>query len=233
MSLIEQFHAGGIFMYGILAFLILTVGFVAERSIALYILHKTPTADFRDKILSFIAKGDFQSALDYIRANETNKTSVGKVAETGLMIRNASGGEEQLQARMDEVLTEEISRVDKRTGFLSMFGNVATLLGLLGTVTGLIASFAGIASATPTERATLLGKGISEALNSTAFGLVAAIPALIAFAVLQNKTDKIINEITETSSKIYHDILFHSEGNTEITEAKKSNTDSTEQTTNA
>lgn len=213
MSLLEQFHAGGPFMYGILAFLILTVAFVSERTLALYFLYKKPAEDFRDKILGFIAKGDFQSALDFVRAGDKNKTAIGKVAETGLMIRNASGGEEQLQARMDEILTEEISRVDKRTGFLSMFGNVATLLGLLGTVTGLIASFAGIASATPTERATLLGKGISEALNSTAFGLVAAIPALIAFAVLQNKTDKIINEITETSSKIYHDILFHSEGN--------------------
>lgn len=233
MSLIEQFHAGGIFMYGILAFLILTIAFVAERSIALYFLYKRPADDFRDKILGFIAKGDFQSALDFVRANGTNKTAIGKVAETGLMIRNASGGEEQLQARMDEILTEEISRVDKRTGFLSMFGNVATLLGLLGTVTGLIASFAGIASATPTERATLLGKGISEALNSTAFGLVAAIPALIAFAILQNKTDKIINEITETSSKIYHDILFHSEGGADITTSSSAQTTTTEEQPNA
>ncbi|MGB0453848.1 MAG: MotA/TolQ/ExbB proton channel family protein, partial [Bacteriovoracaceae bacterium] len=153
-------------------------------------------------------------------------TAIGRVAETGLMIRNSFGGEEQLQARMDEVLTEEISRVDKRTQFLSMFGNVATLLGLLGTVTGLIASFAGIAAASPMERATLLGQGISEALNSTAFGLVAAIPALIAFAIFQNKTDQIINHMTEECSKIYHDLLFHVEGR-EVSEQKSNTTSET------
>ena len=112
---------------------------------------------------------------------------------------------------MDEELTGEITKIDKRTGFLAMFGNVATLLGLLGTVTGLISSFAGVSSASPLERATLLGQGIAEALNSTAFGLVAAIPALVAFAIFQNKTDALINELTEETSKIYHDLLFLTE----------------------
>jgi len=112
---------------------------------------------------------------------------------------------------MDEQLTKEISYYDKRTGFLSMFGNVATLLGLLGTVTGMIISFSGVASATPVERINMLSTGISEALNATAFGLVVAIPALVAYAIYQNKTDKIVGELTEQASEIYHDFLFYTE----------------------
>ena len=92
-----------------------------------------------------------------------------------------------------------------------MFGNVATLFGLLGTVTGLISSFAGVAAASPVERANLLSQGISEALNSTAFGLVAAIPALVAYAVFQNRTEQIISSLTEQASEIYHDFLFYLE----------------------
>ncbi|CAN0275997.1 unnamed protein product [Chrysoparadoxa australica] len=112
---------------------------------------------------------------------------------------------------MDEQLSKEIGSYDRRTGFLDMFGIVATLFGLLGTVTGLISSFAGVAAASPVERANLLSQGISEALNSTAFGLVAAIPALVAFAVFQNKTERIIGAITEQASELYHDFLFYTE----------------------
>jgi biopolymer transport protein ExbB/TolQ len=121
---------------------------------------------------------------------------------------------------MDEQLTKEISFYDKRTGFLSMFGNVATLFGLLGTVTGLISSFAGVAAASPVERANLLSQGISEALNSTAFGLLAAIPALVAFAVFTNKTEQIVGEITEGSSELYHDLLFYTENDEEISQSE-------------
>ncbi|MGB0453544.1 MAG: hypothetical protein ACPGJV_07495, partial [Bacteriovoracaceae bacterium] len=70
MSLIDQFHAGGIFMYGILTFLIFTVAFIIERVIALYFIYKTPAKEFRDQVLGFIAKGDFQSALDYLRGQK-------------------------------------------------------------------------------------------------------------------------------------------------------------------
>jgi biopolymer transport protein ExbB/TolQ len=112
---------------------------------------------------------------------------------------------------MDEQLTKEISGYDKRTGFLAMFGNVSTLFGLLGTVTGLIGSFAGVAAASPVERANLLSNGIAEALNTTAFGLVAAIPALVAFAIFQSRTEKIVSDLTQQASQIYHDFLFFTE----------------------
>ena len=214
MSLIDQFHAGGFFMYFILLFGLLSFGFIIERSIALYLKFKDVPADFRRNLLAFVAAGDFAGAKSYIETTAAD-TSVGRVAMTGIKLRMSGSGDEALQARMDEQLSREISSYDKRTGFLAMFGNVATLFGLLGTVTGLIGSFAGVASASPVERANLLSQGISEALNSTAFGLVAAIPALVAFAVFQNRTERIVTTITESSSELYHDLLFYTENNEE------------------
>lgn len=210
MNLIEQFLAGGFFMYFILAFGLLTIGFIVERYIALYLKHNDTPKDFRKTLLSFIASGDFKAAKDYIKMS-ADKTSLGRIASVGIKLRSMGSGDEALQARMDEQLSKEISSYDKRTGFLAMFGNVSTLFGLLGTVTGLISSFAGVAAASPVERANLLSQGISEALNSTAFGLFAAIPALVAFAIYQNRTETIVTKLTEEASEIYHDFLFYSE----------------------
>jgi biopolymer transport protein ExbB/TolQ len=210
MSLVQQFQAGGFFMYFILAFGLLTVAFIVERTISLYLKHKEAPKEFRKNILSFIAQGDFKAAQDYIDMG-AGETSLGKITSIACKMRSAGAGDEALQARMDEQLSKEISSYDQRTGFLAMFGNVSTLFGLLGTVTGLISSFAGVAAASPVERANLLSQGISEALNSTAFGLVAAIPALVAYAIFQNRTEKIISSLTEQASEIYHDFLFYTE----------------------
>ena len=210
MDLWQQFQAGGPFMYGILTIGLLIVGFIVERCISLYKSYKNAPSDLRQQVLTHVARGDFKSAADYIDVT-AKESALGKVALVGCHIRENGGGEEELQARMDEKLSSEISRLDRRNGFLAMFGNVATLLGLLGTVTGLIISFAGVANANPAERAILLGKGISEALNSTAFGLLVAIPALVAYAIFQNRTDQVISRLTEDASEIYHDFLFYSE----------------------
>lgn len=214
MSLLDQFHAGGFFMYFILLFGLLTIGFIVERAIVLYAKYKDVPADFRRNLLAFIAAGDFSGAQEYIKATAPS-ASVSRVALTGVKLRMNGAGDEALQARMDEQLTREINHYDKRTGFLAMFGNVATLFGLLGTVTGLISSFAGVASASPVERANLLSQGISEALNSTAFGLLAAIPALVAYAIYQNRTEQIVGKLSEGASEIYHDLLFYSENREE------------------
>ncbi|MAF79020.1 MAG: gliding motility protein [Halobacteriovoraceae bacterium] len=218
MNLLDAFLAGGVFMYFIAAFGLLTLAFIVERFIALYVTHKTAPADFRKNILSFISQGDFKAAQDYVEMSAGN-TGLGKITNVALKMRTVGAGDEALQARMDEQLSKEISSVDRRTGFLAMFGNVSTLFGLLGTVTGLISSFAGVAAASPVERANLLSQGISEALNSTAFGLVAAIPALVAFAIYQNKTEQIISSLTESASELYHDFLFYTESHKEDAQA--------------
>ncbi|MBY0515980.1 MAG: MotA/TolQ/ExbB proton channel family protein [Bacteriovoracaceae bacterium] len=212
MSLIKDFQAGGIFMYFILMVGFIVAGIIIERSLALYKAYKAAPADLRTKLLTFISLGQFAEAKAYVEMAAAN-TSMSKVVIAGLQVRQAGGGDEEVQARMDEALTSEISMIDRRTGFLAVLGNIATLLGLLGTVTGLISSFTSVTNANPAERALLLGQGISEALNTTAFGLVVAIPALVAFALLQNRTDRIVSGLTEDASKIFHDLLFRTDSN--------------------
>lgn len=206
-SILEHFREGGLFMYPILAIGLFTIALVWERYQSLYKKTKNLPADFREKVRQSIARHDYHSANTYASSiSSTNGT--GRVISAGLHSRINSGGSEELQARMDETLATEISSLDRSVGFLAMFGNVSTLLGLLGTISGMISSFAAVANASPSERATMLSKGISEAMNCTAFGLIVAIPALVAYAIFQNRTDRLVSEMTENTTKIYHDMVF-------------------------
>jgi biopolymer transport protein ExbB len=98
---------------------------------------------------------------------------------------------------MDEEALRELPKVEKRTGYLAMLGNLATLAGLLGTITGLIKSFGAVAGVDPSMKATMLSKGISEAMNCTAFGLGTGIMGLAAFAVLNGKTQHILDGVNQ------------------------------------
>ena len=214
--ILTAFREGGLFMYFIFGFGLLSAGFIVERYLELFVRAKSAPQDFRAQVLNFLSRGDLNGAQSYIQTSG-NGAAVATVALVGIKIRNNAGGEEELQARMDERLSHEISHIDRRTGFLGMFGNVATLLGLLGTISGMIHSFAAVANASPADRATMLSKGISEAMNCTAFGLLVAIPALVAYAVFQNRTDRLVTEMTETTTEIYNDLLF-------LTESEKATT---------
>ena len=108
----------------------------------------------------------------------------------------------QLMDRMDEEALRELPKIEKRTGYLAMLGNLATLAGLLGTITGLIKSFAGVAGVDPSMKATMLSKGISEAMNCTAFGLSTGIIGLAAFAWLNGKTQVAIDDIAEVKKNV-------------------------------
>jgi biopolymer transport protein ExbB len=88
-----------------------------------------------------------------------------------------------------------------------MLGNVATLLGLLGTIVGLISAFAAVATASPSDKATILSKSISEAMNCTAFGLITAIPALVAYSVLQGRSQLMLDDINESSVSVLNLII--------------------------
>ena len=103
---------------------------------------------------------------------------------------------------MDEMALKEKPMIEKRTGYLAMIGNVATLAGLLGTITGLIKSFAGVAGVDPSQKATLLAAGISEAMNCTAFGLLVGIISLLAFSILNGKTQALLDDIDEVTAQV-------------------------------
>ena len=206
-------------MYFIMVFGLLTAAFIFERAQALYLRYKVAPADFRQVLLSYVRVGDLMAAERYA-GQHASSTALGRVAQVGCKLRAHSAGDEEVQARMDEALNTEISHLDRRTGFLAMFGNVATLLGLLGTISGMIVAFAAVANGNPADRARLLSSGISEAMNCTAFGLLVAIPALVAYAIFQNRTDRLVGELTASTTEIYHDLLFLTEG--DLTQASAS-----------
>jgi biopolymer transport protein ExbB/TolQ len=206
MNLIERFHEGGLFMWFILAFGMFTLYIILDRVYALYLHLKPVPSDFRDQIRSYLRRGDLDGAIDHLRSQK--KHSLTPVIEMALNMRKEAVADDELQSRLDESLSEQIERIDRRTSFLAVCGNVATLLGLLGTISGMITAFAAVSSATSVERAGLLSAGISEAMNCTAFGLLVAIPALVGFAVFQNKTDRITAVLTDNVTKIYHDLIY-------------------------
>jgi biopolymer transport protein ExbB len=216
-GIIQAFNEGGFFMYFILAFGLCTVAFITERALALYVRLKDLPSNFRPQMLQSLSRGDYIGAQNLALSAATSTNSgIARVAALGAQLRANGAGDDELQARMDEALSREISNLDRRTGFLGMFGNVATLLGLLGTIVGMIHSFAAVASASPADRATLLSKGIAEAMNCTAFGLIVAIPALVAYAIFQNRTDKAVASLTENVTEIFNDLLFLTESDRDL-----------------
>ncbi|MEN9722404.1 MAG: hypothetical protein RJB38_390 [Pseudomonadota bacterium] len=225
MGIVRSFQEGGVFMYFILGFGLFTIAFIYERINALFLKTKELPIGFRQQLLEKIAQGDLVSAQNFAHtAAMATASPLARIVALGCQLRATGAGDDELQARMDEALSREISQIDRRTGFLGMFGNVATLLGLLGTIAGMIHSFAAVASASPADRATMLSLGISEAMNCTAFGLIVAIPALVAFAIFQNRTDKMIGALTENTTEIFNDLLFLTESDRTVLAVGAENT---------
>lgn len=96
---------------------------------------------------------------------------------------------------------EAVPNLEKRTPYLATFANIATLLGLLGTIIGLIEAFTAVSNANPSEKADMLSASISVAMNTTAFGLMVAIPLLLIYAVLQTKTTQLVDSLEMASVK--------------------------------
>ena len=149
-----------------------------------------------------IVAGNVQGAISVC---DQNPSPMGRIIAAGLRVANQS--DEAVQAAMDEQALQDVPGIEKRTGYLAMLGNLATLAGLLGTITGLIKSFAGVAGVDPSQKATLLSKGISEAMNCTAFGLGTGIIGLAAFAWLNGKTQNVLDDISEVK-KVVSNLLF-------------------------
>lgn len=210
-SLGRAFLSGdAMWMWAILAAQIVSVAIIIERVYALFVARKPNQKALSNIFAEDIRSGNLEKALR--KAHQLgNSQPISVVAQAGLQAALDMGGKEEIQMKMDEVLLEENSRLEKRIAFLSMFANVATLVGLLGTITGLIHSFAGISAANPAEKATILSKGISLAMNTTAYGLLVAVPALVMYAVLQNRSHRLAEDLNKAALKIFIQLGFNYE----------------------
>ena len=146
-------------------------------------------------------------------------SALGHVIEAGASAALNMGGREEVQAKMDEVLVREQSKLEARVEFLAMLGNVGTLLGLLGTIVGMIRSFAAISQADQMTKAAMLAAGVSEAMHATAYGLMMAIPAIVMYSVLQNRVNRLSDDMTQAALRIFNLLGFHYES----VPSKKSN----------
>lgn len=197
------FEHGGFWMWPILAIQLSAIAIIIERTYALFVRRKLNQAPLALGFEESIRRGDMSLVIAKAQALATNNPVARAIVAGATAARNL-GGKEEIQGKMDEVLIEENAHLDHRTAFLAMLGNVATLTGLLGTITGMIKSFAAVAFANPAEKATLLAAGISEAMNATAYGLIAAIPALVGYAILQNRANRLAEDMNQGGLKIYN-----------------------------
>jgi biopolymer transport protein ExbB len=196
MFIMEHFQEGGWGMWPILALLGITVFITFDR----WMVVSKAKVDV-DKLMSLlksqIVSGNIQGA---ISTCQSSPSPVTRIIAAGL--RRAGGSEHDVQQAMDEEALRELPKIEKRTGYLAMLGTLATLAGLLGTITGLIKSFAGVAGVDPSMKATMLSKGISEAMNCTAFGLFTGILGLAAFAWLNGRTQNALDDIAEVKKNV-------------------------------
>jgi biopolymer transport protein ExbB len=190
-------------MYPIAVCAIVAMAISIERVMVLFSSASINKDGFLRGLKKHIYAGDLDKAINYVAGQKS--TPLANVVKAGLM--NVPKGEEEVQAALDEASIRETPRLEARTGYLAMLGNAAMLLGLLGTVLGLITCFEAVANVNPADKATILSAGISEAMNCTAFGLFTAIPSLIAFSVLNGRTQSLINDINETSVSVLNLII--------------------------
>jgi biopolymer transport protein ExbB/TolQ len=201
-ELAAGFHAGGIWMWAILICQIFSITIIIERVIALYLKRKPNQVQRAFMYENEVKSGQLSKVVDMAEkmgASDplANVTLVGAKAAIG------QGGKEEIQLKMDEILVENNQRLEKRTGFLSMIANVATLIGLLGTIIGMIESFSSLSAASATERAALLAKGISMAMNATAYGLIVAVPSLVAYSILSNRSQQLVDDLNKAAMKVF------------------------------
>jgi biopolymer transport protein ExbB len=183
-SIAKAFTAGGAFMYPILLVGAIAVAITIERYITLARMGAGNRRTW-SRVESVVISGDFDKVRELTSKDDS---AIARLLSTGLALQGAVRRRDDVEKAMQESMMEIVPQLEKRTHYLATMANVATLLGLLGTVSGLIHAFAAVATVNPAEKANLLSASISEAMNCTAFGLVTAVPILVVHAFLQSKT---------------------------------------------
>ncbi len=197
-AIAEAFRTGGVWMYIILAVSIIAIGITIERFIYLFFKYSVNAEPFMAQIQKLVMANNIDRAIKLCNAQPS--AALPRVIKAGLT--RANKGEVEIQNALEEATLEVVPMVQKRTPILQPLANIATLLGLLGTIIGLIEAFAALEKATPETRQKLLARGIALAMNTTAFGLIVAIPTLIFHMVLSSMTKKILDEIDMYSVKL-------------------------------
>lgn len=208
-TIIRFFQDGGTFMYPIAIVLVCGLAIAIERWIFLTAAKVSNRRAF-NQIMPHLKKRDFTSVMQMAGKSTA---PIGRIVGAGIARMGQSRRRDDIEYAMEEGVMEALPRLEKRTAYLATLANIATLLGLLGTIIGLIAAFTAVANADPSDKATLLSQSISVAMNTTAFGLISAIPLLLLHTLLQTKTTEIVDSLEMVGVKVLN-ILAESSSST-------------------
>ncbi|MDP6981022.1 MAG: MotA/TolQ/ExbB proton channel family protein [Myxococcota bacterium] len=196
-GIVGFFTTGGPFMYPILIVFAVGAAIAVERYVTLTAIRAKNQSAW-SRVQPALESGDFNEAREMTSEDDS---AVGRLLGMGLALQGAVRRREDIEIAMEEGMMEIIPQLEKRTPYVALASSIATLLGLLGTIMGLIEAFTAVANANPAEKADLLSASISVAMNTTAFGLMVAIPLLVTSSVLSAKTGEIIDSLEMASVK--------------------------------
>lgn len=201
--IVRFFQEGGAFMFPISIVLAIGIAISIERYFFLSSAKRINKKAFAE-LEPLLSQQKYQQIVQM--ANDSS-APITRVIGAGIARLQVSPRREDIEYAMEEGLMETIPRLEKRTPYLGTLANISTLLGLLGTIIGLIAAFSAVANADPSEKASLLSQSISVAMNTTAFGLIAAIPLLGFHSMLQTKTTEIVDSMEMAGVKCLNALM--------------------------
>ena len=199
---------GGFMMWVLLGWSVLGLGFIVERVIALWMRFRIDRSEFVKRVLFFVSSNNFARAIEVCNGKPSHPLS--RVLKAGLLKANKS--DKEIQRSMEEEMLRTFPSVQQNIDYVAMAANTATLLGLLGTIFGLIMAFKGVSGKSAQQRQEHLAKGISVAMYTTAFGLIIAIPFLIAHYWLNRRGTRMIEGVEEASVQLLNHIAARRAG---------------------
>ncbi len=209
MAAAAQFFVdGGPFMYPIALVSVIGLAIIVERFIFLFFKYNINANQFMAQIQKLVMANNIDRAIKL--CNAAPSAALPKVIKAGLT--RANKGEIEIANAIEEASLEVIPNITKRTPTLQAVSNLATMLGLLGTIMGLIEAFDAVAKAPPDQKTTMLTAAIAIAMNTTGFGLMVAIPVIAAYVFLNNTSKKIIDEIDQYSVKLQNLLVSRGKG---------------------
>lgn len=198
---------------GIVGMGILSIGLIFERAKVLFFDYNVNSQAFTDQVMKLVSQNKIEESIAFCSANI--KKPIAQAMK--IILERADRSDDEIAKAVDRVASEIVPTLEKRLGYLPMVSNVVTLIGLLGTVSGLIMSFKAVSFADPTQKQTLLADGISVAMNATALGLMVAIPVMVAYAFLNIRQGKLFSDIDCATQRLTD--FLRSRGVTEMTDA--------------
>lgn len=196
-SIAHFFQSGGHFMYPILAVGVIGLAITVER--ALYIRRaRAENRKLWSELIPLVNRGDLATAESVAAASDS---PIGRIFGHGIARSRVSSRREEVEMSMEESLMEVTPLLERRTHYLATFAYASTLLGLLGTVVGLINGFAAVSNVNPAEKADLLSAAVSEAMNCTAFGIGTAVPLLLLHSYLSSQTNDLVDNLEMAALK--------------------------------